>query len=183
MSLLLNKNSFLNMKLRIFLIVFIFSSSSLFAQQGQGKKQAPVLHEVSNKDVVQSVFPEAVKVDKFNDYWFKILDEKGKTLGFALSSLPYCKDVIGYNNTTPVMIITDKKFVIQKTAILTNWETLGYVRKLEKMGFFDLWKGKKLKEAGEVQLDAYTGATKTAIAVGKNIDFLLANASKKLPKH
>ena len=167
-------------KILIFIALF---SSMLYAQVEPKKKPIPVLHEVSNKDVVQSVFPEAVKVDKFNDYWFKILDSQSKVLGFAMSSMPYCKEVIGYNNTTPIMIITDKKFIIQKTALLTNWETLGYVKKLEKKGFFDLWKGKKLDEAAKVQLDAYTGATVTAKAVGKNVEFLLANGSKKLPKN
>lgn len=164
------------------LLLVVFSCTLLYSQETK-KKPIPVLHEVSNKDLVQSVFPNAVKVDKYNDFWFKILDNKGKVLGFAMSSLPYCKDVLGYNNTTPVMIITDKKMVIQKTALLTNWETLGYVKKLENKGFFELWKGKKLKEASNVKLDAYTGATLTAKAVKTNIDFLLTNGIKKLPKN
>ncbi len=167
-----------------FIIVFLAFSFTLSAQQSgnQAKKEVPVLHEVSNKEVVQSVFADAIKVDKINDFWFKILDGKNQVLGFAMSSTPFCKDIVGYHKTTPIMIITDKDFVIQKTALLTNWETLGYVRRLEKKGFFNLWNGKKLTEAADVQLDAYTGATCTAKAIGGNIDFLLANGSKKLPK-
>lgn len=161
-------------------ILALMMSVVAFAQKVE-KKPIPVLHEVSNREVVQSVFPNATKVDKVNDYWFKILDDKAKIIGFAMSSMPYCKDVIGYNNTTPVMIITDSKYVVKKVAILTNWETLGYVKKLEKKGFFDLWKDKTIKEAQTVELDGYTGATKTAKAVGKNVDFLLSNGSKKLP--
>ena len=80
------------------------------------------------------------------------------------------------------MIITDKKLVIKKTALLTNCETMGYVRKLEKKGFFDLWNGKKIKEASKIQLDACSGATITAKAVMKNVNFLLENGGKKLPK-
>ena len=99
-----------------------------------------------------------------------------------MSSLPYCLTVKGYNNTTPIMILTDKKWVIQKVALLTNWETLGYVKKLQKKGFFDLWVGKSLKEAKSVQIDGYTGATCTAVAVSKNVDFLLSNGTKVLPK-
>ncbi len=167
-----------------FLIIFLAFSFMLTAQQKENRsnKEIPVLHEVSNKDVVQSVFPDAIKVDKINDYWFRVLDGKNKTVGFAISSMPFCKDVIGYHNTTPIMIITDKKFVIQKTSLLTNYESLAYVRRLEKKGFFNLWNGKKLTEAADVQIDGYTGATCTAKAIGKNIDFLLANGSKKLPK-
>jgi Na+-translocating ferredoxin:NAD+ oxidoreductase RnfG subunit len=81
------------------------------------------------------------------------------------------------------MILTDNKGVIQKVALLTNWETLGYVNKLEKRGFFDLWNGKTLKDAKAVKIDGYTGATCTATAVSKNVDFLLNTGSKKLPKN
>lgn len=164
-----------------FLIVFLAFSFVLNAQQ-RGKKEVPVLHEVSNKDVVQSVYPDAVKVEKVNDFWFRILNEKNKVIGFAMASTPYCKDVIGYNNTTPVMIITDKSWKIQKVSILTHWETLGYVKKLERNGYFNLWVGKTLKEAKKVQPDGYTGATCTALAVSKNITFLLENGAKVLPK-
>lgn len=168
--------------MRKFLLAVALIGSLLYAQEEPKKKTPPVLHEVSNKDVVQSVFPDAAKVDKYNEFWFKILDGKGKILGFAMSSMPFCKDVIGYNNTTPIMIITDKKLVIKKTALLTNCETMGYVRKLEKKGFFDLWNGKKITEASKIQLDACSGATITAKAVMKNVNFLLENGGKKLPK-
>jgi len=90
--------------------------------------------------------------------------------------------VKGYNDLTPVMIITDKNWVIQKVAILSNWETLGYIRKLTKKGFFDLWVGKTLKEAKTVKPDGFTGATLTVKAVTKNVDFLLTNGITKLPK-
>lgn len=165
------------------LLYVLISCGIVCAQERPNRKPIPVLHEVSNKEVVQSIYPEALKVDKLNDFWFKILDNRGKVLGYAMTSTDFCKDVIGYNNTTPIMIITDKKFVIQKIALLTNWETLGYVRKLEKRGFFNLWNGKKLSEAAGVQLDACAGATITAKAVAKNVDFLVTNGCKKLPKN
>ncbi|MDO9152553.1 MAG: FMN-binding protein [Paludibacter sp.] len=142
----------------------------------------PILYEVSNKDVVQCVFPEAEKVEKVNDYWYKIVDIKNKTVGYAMSSVPFCKDVIGYFNVTPVMIITNKKMMIQKVCILSNYETLSYVRKLENSGFFNSWNNAKLKDAIKIEPDGYTGATITAVAVKKNVDFLLQNGIKELPK-
>jgi Na+-translocating ferredoxin:NAD+ oxidoreductase RnfG subunit len=162
------------------LIALLFCSSAAWAQQPQ--KQAPVLHEISNKDVVQSIYPNAAKVEKVNDYWFKVIGNDKKTIGFAMTSSNFCKDVKGYNDATPVMILTDPNFVIKKVALLSNYETLGYVRKLEKNGFFNQWNGKKLKEAKAVQIDGFTGATYTAKAVSKNVDFLLKNGVKKLPK-
>ena len=159
----------------ILLFVSVFSFS-------QHKKNQPVYHEVNNKDVVQSVFPEAEKVEKENNYWFKITDKSGKIIGYAMSSAPYCKDVTGYNNVTPILIITDTKLVIKKVALLSNWETQSYITKLDKKGFFNLWNGKTVKEAGKVKIDGYTGATLTAKAVDKNVQFLVTKGAKNLPK-
>ncbi|MFZ4583302.1 MAG: FMN-binding protein [Paludibacter sp.] len=165
--------------------VFLVASLVLcmfVSAQNKGRKQPPVLTEISNKEVVQSIYPDAAKVDKLNDYWFKVVDDKNKVLGYAMSSVPYCKEVIGYNNTTPVMIITNSKGIIQKVSLLSHWETIGYIRKLERMGFFGLWNGKSIKEASKVELDAYTGATLTAKAVMKNVQFLLVNGALNKPK-
>ena len=176
-----------SMKFKSILILLVLFSTGVFGQEkeeneSKEKKKPPVFHEVSNKEVVTSVFPEAVKVEKVNDYWFSILNAENKPIGFAMSSVPFCKDVKGYNNLTPVMIITNKDWVIQKVAILSNWETLSYIRKLTKKGFFDLWNGKTLTEAKAVKPDGFTGATLTVVAVTKNVNFLLSKGTGKLPK-
>ena len=99
-----------------------------------------------------------------------------------MSSASFCQDIKGYNDLTPVMILIDRDKTIKKVALLSNWETPGFVCKLENRGFFDLWVGKTLKEAKKVQVDAHTGATFTATAVSKNVDFLLSTGTKKLPR-
>ncbi|WP_243348240.1 FMN-binding protein [Parabacteroides sp. FAFU027] len=167
---------------KVLALLFIVQVAVAQEAPHRGKDKNPVLHQVSNKDIVQSIYPDAAKVDKVNDFWFKIVDAKDKTLGFAMTSSSFCQDIKGYNDVTPVMVITDKKWMIKKTAILSNWETPRFVTKLENLGFFNLWVGKKLKEASKVQVDAHTGATFTATAVAKNVDFLLKNAVKVLPK-
>ena len=167
-------------RLSVLFIIAMFAVS-IFAQR-RGNEVEPVLTKVSNKAVVQSVFPEATKVEKVDNYWFRIVDDKKKTYGYAMTTTDLCKDVMGYNNTTPIMVITDKKFIIKKVALLSHYETLSYVRKLEKMGFFGTWDDLKLTEATKYKADAYTGATKTAIAVEKNLFFLVENGGKKLPK-
>lgn len=166
-----------------FLIVLVLFSSALHGQERvrDPKDKKPVFHEVSNQDVVKSIYPEAVKVEKVNDYWYRVLDTENKPLGYAMSSVPYCLNIKGYNNHTPVMILTDKKWIIKKVALLSNWETLSYIRKLEKKGFFNLWVGKTLSEAKSVKPDGYTGATMTVVAVTKNVDFLLKKGGKALP--
>ena len=175
------------MKFKGILILLVLFANGVFGQEREAneskeKRKPPVFHEVSNKDVVTSVFSEAVKVEKANEYWYSILNAENKPLGFAMSSVPFCKDVKGYSDLTPVMIITNKDWVIQKVAILSNWESAGYIKKLTKKGFFDLWNGKTLTEAKTVKPDGFTGATLTVVAVTKNIDFLLNKGAKKLPK-
>lgn len=165
--------------------IFVFSLSFLcfvhaFAQHK--KKQPPVLTTISNKELVQSVYPKAERVNKVNEFWYRISDAQKNILGFATSSSEYCKDIIGYNNTTPVMIITDKSGIIQRVALLSHWETPGYIRRLESKGFFNLWNGKRLKDAAQVQIDGYAGATISARAVEKNVSFLLTKAAPKIPR-
>lgn len=149
---------------------------------GAQQRANAVFHEVKNKEVVQSLFPKAEKIEKENNYWFRILDGSKNLLGYAMSSMPFCKDVTGYNDNTPVMIITDAKLKIIKIALLSNWETASYVQKLETKGFFKLWDNKNVKQAQKVQIDGYTGATMTAKAVDKNVQFLLDNGLKNLPE-
>ncbi|MCK9312218.1 MAG: FMN-binding protein [Bacteroidales bacterium] len=155
---------------KVFITLFL-SSTVAFAQQT--KKPEPVFHQISNKQLVQSVYPEAAKVVKVNAYWYKVVSSNQEILGYALSSANYCKDVKGYNDVTPVMIITDKNYIN---------ETQSYVNKLEKNGFFRSLVGKSIKDVRTNQLDGYTGATYTANAITNNVEFLLKNGSKKLPR-
>jgi len=164
---------------KVFITLFL-SSTVAFAQQT--KKPEPVFHQISNKQLVQSVYPEAAKVVKVNAYWYKVVSSNQEILGYALSSANYCKDVKGYNDVTPVMIITDKNYIIEKVALLSNYETQSYVNKLEKNGFFRSLVGKSIKNVCTDQLDGYTGATYTANAITENVEFLLKNGSRKLPR-
>ena len=169
---------FKSMKSFVF-IPFLFFALVLNAQP---VRNPSVLHQVSNKDFVQSVFPAAVKVSKINDYWFSVVDSKGKTLGYALSSEHFCENVIGYQAQTPVLIITSKKFIIKKVTLLSHHESPGYVQLLDRNGFFRLWDEKSFGEAEAVKLDAYSGATMTAKAVNENVKFLLDKAYKTKPR-
>ena len=160
----------------ILLLLFITVLST-----AQGRRNRMVLHQVSNKEVVNEVFPTAIKVEEINDYWYKVLDVKQKTIGYAMTSREYYNQIIGYNNATPVMIITDKNFIIKKVALLSHYETPSYIQMLTDQGFFNSWNGKRIQKAGAIKPDAYTGATRTALAVIENVKYLSLNGSKKLP--
>lgn len=161
----------------VFFVLLICSAAS-----AQHRRGPAVLFEVSNKEVVQSVFPEAQQVEKIDDYWYRVTDNSKKTIGFALSSKEFCQDVKGYNGVTPVLIVTDKKHVIKKVALQSNYETQSFVNILVNSGFFNSWNGKSVKTASDATVDGTTGATFTANAVKKNVAFLLENGVKKLPQ-
>lgn len=173
-------NYFLISMYKKVLIALLFISSIAAAQHRQ--KSPPVLREISNQSIVLSVFPNAINVVKYDSYWFKIKDNSNKTLGFAMSSADFCKDVKGYGGITPVLIVTDKSFIIKKVALQSNYESPNYTSMLEKNGFFNSWVGNKITKANAVNVDGYTGATRTANAVRKHMDFLLTEGTKKLPK-
>ena len=169
------------MKQFLYSLVLITLAFQAVAQNKKSREAEPVLTQVSNKAVVQSVFPEATKVDKVNELWYKITDDKNKLYGYAMNSLNHCQDVIGYNNTTPVMIITDTKFIIKKIALLSHYETRGYVRRMQQTGFFNAWDEMPLKDALKIEPDGWSGATVTAIAVKKNVTFLVTKGLTMLP--
>jgi len=171
-------------KSTLFAYFLLLTSLSALGQQQQQRRygRPAILQEVSTQSVFQDIYPEGTELKKANDYWYKIIDSKGKTLGYAMTSSNFCKDVKGFANTTPVMIVTDKKFVIKKVALLSNYESANFVQRLNTGGFFKNWSEKKVREAKKDKVDGYTGATYTANAVVKNVNFLLENGGKIMPK-
>lgn len=165
--------------MRKFVFVMLLICSAATAQHRRGPA---VLFEVSNKNVVKSVFPDAEKVEKIDDYWYRVIDSLNTTLGFAMSSMEHCKDVRGYNGATPVLIVTDKKHVIKKVALQSNYETQSFVRILDNSGFFDSWNDIYVQKASAAEVDGITGATFTANAVAKNVAFLVEKGIEKLPE-
>ncbi len=157
-------------------------STAMFSQtpEKRGKAGAPVLKEISGLDVVKTVYPEATAVEKSKGVWFNIVDANKKVLGYCLSSKPYSDGIIGYNNTTPVLIVTDKDKVIKKVAILSNWETAAYLKKLEKQNYFNSWNGLKISDAlkKKATADSYSGATISAGAISKNVEIILKKAAQ-----
>lgn len=174
-------------KVTIYTILFIaFLSTGLSAQNltgpgnaANGKKETPIFKQVAGLDVIKSIYPEAIAVEKVNNVWFKILDAGKNMLGYTLSSKAYSDGIIGYHDVTPVIVITDKDKVIKKVALLSNWESTAYIRKLERQTFFNTWNGVKVAEAASKKptVDSYTGATYTASAIKKNMDKVISAAN------
>lgn len=151
------------------------------AQHRGGSNRAPVVTGVSNREIVQAVYPGAINVEKINNYWYAIVNEGGEVLGYAITSTGLSINSRGYNGPTPVMIVTDKRFVIQKVALMSHCETRSYIRMMENEGFFSAWNGKTLKQARKLKVDALSGATQTAVSVLKNVEEILDAGLEELP--
>jgi len=170
------------MKKVISLLFVTFALATVgVSQNNHGpKKDVPVFKEISGLDVVKSIYPDAVAVEKNKGDWFNIVSADKKVLGYCLSSKPYSDGIKGYNNTTPVIVITDKEKSIKKVAILSNWETAAYLKKLERQNFFNTWNGLKVTDAAKkkASVDSYSGATFSANAISKNVEIILNKAAK-----
>ena len=77
-------------------------------------------------------------------------------------------EVWGYAGPVPVKIKIDKNEKIQSVVLLTNDETPGYIRKVQKM-FLPRYKGMKVKDCLKRQPDVVTGATVTVNAIKENV--------------
>jgi len=164
----------------LFLTFTVITNLFSQANNGRGRVEVAVFKEVSGLDVVKTIYPDAKAVEKSNGVWFNIVDVNSKVLGYCLSSKPYSDGIIGYHNTTPVIIVTDKSKIIQKVAILSNWESIGYLKRLERQNYFNNWTGLKIKDAlkKKATADSYTGATISAGALSKNVEIILEKAAK-----
>lgn len=165
-----------------FLFIIFTCVTTAFSQaNGRAKGELSVLKEVSGLEVVQSIYPEATAVEKGNGVWFNVVDANKKVLGYCLSSKPYSDGIIGYHNTTPVIVVTDKNKIIKKVAILSNWESPTFLKKLERQKYFNSWDGLKIGEASKKKatVDSYSGATKSANAISKNVEIILNKAAQK----
>jgi Na+-translocating ferredoxin:NAD+ oxidoreductase RnfG subunit len=159
----------------IFTILLLFAPTS---KADEKPKDKPILKQIAGLNVIKSIYPEAESVQKANSVWFRIISDKGDLIGYALSSKPFTKEIKGYHDATPVVVVMDKNKIIRKTAILSHYETTGFIRRLERQSFFDNWNGLTVEQAAKKRTiaDSYTGATISANALMKNMDIILKMA-------
>lgn len=93
-----------------------------------------------------------------------ITKEGGMTV---VNTTTLAKDVVGYNNITPVKIYI-KGNKIEKIEALPNDETPRYFAKVKK-NLLDKWNGMTVAKAQTAQVDVVTGATLSSKAVIENV--------------
>lgn len=81
------------------------------------------------------------------------------------------KDIEGYAGPTPLKVYI-KKNKVQKIEFLKSFESPKYYVKV-KNALQEIWNGKSVKDAKNLQVDAVTGATFSSEAVIKNVQLAL----------
>ena len=95
-----------------------------------------------------------------------------------INTTELCKDVIGYDGPTP-LVIKVVGGVVAKVEALPNTESPSYFARVIQCGLLKAVVGKKVEEAAQMELDAVSGATYSSEAVIENLRAGLAEAARK----
>ena len=96
----------------------------------------------------------------------------------VINTTELCKDVIGYDGPTPLLIkVVDG--VVARVEALPNTESPSYFERVIQRGLQKAVVGKKVNEAARMRLDAVSGATYSSEAVIENLRAGLAEAARK----
>ena len=95
-----------------------------------------------------------------------------------INTTELCKDVIGYDGPTP-LVIKVVNGVVAKVEALPNTESPSYFERVIQGGLLKAVVGKKVSDAAKMKLDAVSGATYSSEAVIENLRAGLAEAARK----
>ena len=96
----------------------------------------------------------------------------------VVNTTELCKQVIGYDGPTPLVIkVVDG--VVASVEALPNTESPSYFARVLKSGLLQAVVGKKVEDAAQMKLDAVSGATYSSEAVIENLRAGLAEAARK----
>ncbi len=96
----------------------------------------------------------------------------------VINTTELCKDVIGYDGPTP-LVIKVVNGVVAKVEALPNTESPSYFERVIQGGLLKAVVGKTPAEAAKMHLDAVSGATYSSEAVIENLRAGLQEAAKK----
>lgn len=96
----------------------------------------------------------------------------------VINTTDLCKDVIGYDGPTP-LVIKVVNGVVASVEALPNTESPSYFDRVIKGGLLKAVVGKKVDEAAKMKLDAISGATYSSEAVIENLRAGLQKAARK----
>ncbi len=103
-----------------------------------------------------------------------VFDAAGRRLGRLLHTQPHTRHIVGYASWLPIVIGLDREERVTGLVLQKNDETPGFVKRIEKTGFFTSWNGKTASEAVSLPVDAVSRATMTSRATIESVRLRLA---------
>jgi uncharacterized protein with FMN-binding domain len=177
----MRKPSFRNIYNLILGVLILFAialhQNSFFGEKirGRAKKKDVTL----TVEQAEDLYKEAARIKK-NGKYFNVYDARDKLIGYILHSGIFSPEVRGYNGPVPLLIALTKEKQIQEIHLLPNHETGDFVEILREHHYMDSWNGKSPEAALAMQIDGISGATETAVAIRKNVQFALEGISSQM---
>lgn len=130
---------------------------------------------------VRDFFPEAASLGEANAThgWRPVLDERGQTLGFAVTTAPASDKIIGYSGPTNSLIIFDARGTVKGTRVLKSHDTPEHLAEVvADRDFFSQFHGLKPGAPVPSPLHTVSGATLTSAAIAQGVLEKLGQSSK-----
>lgn len=126
----------------------------------------------------QKLIASAVTLEYLSEDEAVVLDSSHRRIGRLLHTQPLAKHIIGYGSYLPIIIGIDAEDKITGLLLQKNDETPGFVKRLDKLGFFASWNGQPASEAVNLPVDAVSRATMTSRATIESLRLRLAEYVK-----
>lgn len=132
---------------------------------------------------VREFLPDAhrLRVDPGPRAGLVVLDRAGERIGYAVRTMPWSRDIVGYSGPSDVLVVFDAGGEGAGIAIRHSYDTPSHVEDVEfELNFMESWNGRAwdeiagIEDFGEAGIYAVSGATRTSEAVRESITHRLA---------
>lgn len=130
------------------------------------KEETPIAK--FNEVDVKNLFPDFTKIEEVQQSVYRVYDGE-KVLGTLLNSSPKADSIVGYVNSTPLLVALDAQNMIIGVHLLPNRESPDFIAKIVDNGLLERWKGTPLITFSSLDVDGVSGATYSSQAIIKNV--------------
>lgn len=132
-------------------------------------KQEVSITEFKPQDV-KSLFPVYTRIEQVKQSVYKVYEGE-KFIGTLLNSSPKADSIVGYVNSTPLLVGLNTQNTIIGIQLLPNRESPDFIKKIVNSGMLERWKGTNIVNLSALNVDGVSGATYSSQAIIKSIRF------------
>lgn len=117
---------------------------------------------------IKNLFPSFTKIEEVQQSVFHVYDGD-KLIGTLLNSSPKADSIVGYVNSTPLLVGLDSHNTIVGIRLLPNRESKDFIAKIVDNGLLERWNGTPVNTFSSLNVDGVSGATYSSQAIIKNV--------------